>query len=142
MEPRDLLLACLAAAGGEPFQPVHIQKMLFIAQEVVGDATGKPFVFVPYNYGPFCTDVYSTLDALAVDEMVEIIGQPCTPGRIYRSSKKGLEEGQTILGKMDPEASQYLVDLAKWVRSQSFRELVSAVYKEYPAMAERSIFFR
>ena len=66
MNPRDLVLAILAAAEGRPYTPVQIQKAIFIICDQFPSLidAGPGFHFEPYDYGPFDSDVYSELAQL------------------------------------------------------------------------------
>jgi len=121
------------------YDPAQIQKLIFLFQER-GLATGspKPFTFKPHNFGPFDPSVYSVLERLSEDGMVEIVGQPYSKQRCYRLSESGTKSANAALASF-PEA-EYLKQLSEWVRKQSFRSLVAAVYKAFPAMKVNSVF--
>jgi uncharacterized protein YwgA len=139
MTKETLILACLAASDGNSYDPAQIQKLIFLYQEKgLPAADSKPFHFTPYNFGPFDSSVYSTLDALSERGLVEILGQSFSKNRAYRLSAEGEVSGQAAL--RNAPANQYLRDLSSWVRKLSFTALVSAVYKEFPHMKANSVF--
>ncbi len=142
MTQRDLVLACMAAAKGRAYEPVQIQKMLFILQEKLKDFVGEPFEFVAYDYGPFCPEVYSTLDSLAQESLTEQVGDIGGPRREYIGTVDGVEDGDAIIEGLPGDAKDYIVRLSDWVRSQSFRQLIVAVYDAYPDMARNSVLYR
>jgi uncharacterized protein len=80
LNQREVVLAGLAAAGqNTTFTPVQVQKLFFlIDREASHLVNGPHFKFSPYDYGPFDSDVYSTLDGLEREGLVIVL-----PGR-YR----------------------------------------------------------
>ena len=136
----EFVLALMAAADGDAHQPVQIQKLLFLADDKIGSQLGGPFFhFRPYDYGPFDSDVYHTLERLEVDGKVEIIRGGWAK-RTYRLTAEGQRLGEGVMGTLRPGTGEYMKALSAWVRSLSFSELVSAVYKAYPDMRENSVF--
>lgn len=138
MNQKEILLASLAASCGEPYQPVQIQKLIFLFQERA--LKTKIFNFIPYDYGPFDSDIYIQLEELAVEGSVEIIGQPFSKPRLYRLTSKGEKTAKEMLDKLSPPEQEFLIRLSSWVKSLSFAQLVGAIYKDYPAMRENSVF--
>jgi uncharacterized protein YwgA len=138
MTQRDLVLASMAAAGGNQYQPVQIQKLIFLFQKRA--LKTDIFKFIPYDYGPFDPAVYARLDELSQEGIVEIVGQPFTRERKYCLSKEGKSFAQTALDTLPDKEADYLKRLSEWVRSLSFAELVGAVYQAYPEMRENSVF--
>lgn len=142
MNRRDLLLAILAAAEGQPYEPVQVQKATFLVVRNVPALIGEgaSYTFKPYDYGPFDSAVYEEAEGLERDGLAFI--RPSASGRwkTYAASEKGIAEGGRILAGLSPELRQYLVDIARWVRSQSFSGLVTAIYNAYPEMKINSVF--
>jgi hypothetical protein len=142
-ENKAMILAAMAPAEGSPFTPVQIQKLMFLIDEELSPGLGsKLFNFRPYNYGPFDGNVYGCLDALVDSgyiDLVPILGQRW-------SSFKTTEEGQTVgeqkLDQLDPWVKEAIETYSDWVRSLSFTQLVSAIYKKYPEMKSNSVFNR
>src|SRR2546430_78743 len=61
----DYLLLALAEAADGSLMPVQIQKAMFLLKEEAGRDISKTFYkFIPYNYGPFCADIYQDLAIL------------------------------------------------------------------------------
>jgi uncharacterized protein YwgA len=139
MNRPDLLLAALSAAGkGVQYEPVQVQKLFFLIDTEISNLVGGPhFDFQPYDYGPFDSAVYSELEALQARGLVAI-----EQGyyRHYALTDGGYERGAKLLEAMNAGAREFLCAAAKWVRSLSFSELVSAIYKKYPPMRKNSIF--
>jgi uncharacterized protein YwgA len=138
MEQKDLVLACLAAAGGFSYQPVQIQKLIFLFQERT--QKGKIFDFIPFDYGPYDPAIYQRLEELSEAGIVNIIGSPFAKRRLYKLTPLGCEKAKIEFDKLLPKEQEYLIRLSEWVRSLSFAQLVGAIYNEYPAMRQNSVF--
>ncbi len=139
MERRELMLAALSAGSADQFSPVQLQKLFFLIDKKVPHAVGGPhFNFRPYNYGPFDDDIYRELRTLADAGLVSIDAS----GRFatYALTPAGREAGAGLLAQLGPAVDDYLSRLSSWVRQQSFAQLVSAIYREYPDMRANSVF--
>jgi hypothetical protein len=139
MTRKELLQAGLAPARGATHSPVQVQKLFFLIDRSIPEEVGGPhFNFGPYNYGPFDLAVYMELDALAAQGKVEILFN----GRWqeYRLTENGQAEGERLLNGLIERARNYLVRLSAFVRSLTFTQLVSAIYRAYPEMRENSVF--
>lgn len=142
MEPRELILAALAAGGkNASYSPVQVQKLLFLVDregaELVG---GKHFNFIPYDYGPFDRAVYDELDILAEMGLVDVH----TPGRYrkYSLTVDGYRRGGEKLDSLPAHGRSFLGRVAEWIRPLNFEQIVATIYKLYPEMKVRSVFFR
>lgn len=136
----EVVLAALAPAGGTPHTPVQVQKLLFLLDRNLSPSLGgAKFNFQPYHYGPFDRSVYSTLEGLAQQGMVEIT-QNSGNWRDYRLTSEGQVCAGQVLAGLDERARSYIERVSAFVRSLSFPDLVSAIYKAYPEMRERSVF--
>lgn len=131
------MLAVLGAAQGE-FTPVQIQKLFFILDRKAEAQLGRHFDFRPYNYGPYDPAVYHEVQALAARGLAFVDGQ--SRFRRYRITDEGTEAAAPILAGLPGSIQQYIRDVAHFVRSKSFAELVSAIYHEWPEMKANSIF--
>lgn len=139
MTRREIVLAALAAGDGERHDPAEMQKMMFLIDEKIPeDVDGPHFNFKPYNYGPFDKAVYEELEASAVDGLVEIV--PTNRWSEYALTERGLEEGNALLDELPDETRRYLRTLSDFVRSLSFDQLVSVIYRNFPEMRENSVF--
>jgi uncharacterized protein YwgA len=137
----EILLAALSPAGGVPHTPVQVQKLLFLIDRNLAALIGGPkFNFEPYHYGPFDLEVYSTLQELAKQGLVEITRSGEGNWREYRLTPEGQSHGEGALAALDERARHYIQRVSDFVRRLSFTELVSAIYKAYPEMRERSVF--
>lgn len=142
MTRRDLLLSILAAANGQPYEPVQVQKATFLVLAnlpwLVDD--GPAFAFEPYDYGPFDRAVYVEAEQLARNGLAVI--HPSSSGRwkTYAASEAGVAYGRRSLAVLAPEVGQYVEEIARWVRAQEFGNLVRSIYQAYPDMRANSVF--
>ena len=139
MTKKEIILAVLAPAKGSRHTPVQVQKLLFIIdKEIPALVNGPHFNFQPYNYGPFDKAVYDELMELASEGYVETI--PENTWLSYRLTQTGQEEGDRLLGSLQADAQEYIGKASQFIRSLSFSQLVSAIYKAYPEMQVNSVF--
>ncbi len=141
MTRSEYVLAVLSAADGKSHTPVQVQKLFFLLDKKLSHQDDWPrFNFRAWDYGPFDSDVYSEIEGLEARQLVEISRESGAGLRIYRTTPTGQQEGSSLLRKLDIRMSSYIRRLSEWVHKQSFAELVSAVYKEYPEMRVNSVF--
>jgi uncharacterized phage-associated protein len=140
MDRNDILLAALAAGGpGATFSPVQVQKLLFLVDREAHHLVGGPhFNFRPYDYGPFDRAVYDCLDGLSSQGLAEI--RSAGKYRTYNLSAGGFSRGQKSLDGMPANARTFLTEIASWVRTLTFEQLVASIYKAYPDMKVNSVF--
>lgn len=141
MRKKEIILAVLSAAKGAIHTPVQIQKLLFLTDKKIPNLINGPyFTFIPYSYGPFDVEIYDLLEELAQEEDVEIISTPSLRWAKYQLTINGQKKGERILNTLNKKVVEYIKTLSSFVRSLSFAELVSTIYKEFPEMKENSIF--
>jgi hypothetical protein len=141
MTREQLVLAALAASNGATHTPVQMQKLLFLIDNKIPLAVNGPhFNFEPYDYGPFDSKVYDTLERLDLDGLVETVSSSNLRWKKYRTTEHGLEVGRDLLDQLDATTADYIRQLSNWVRSLSFADLVSSIYNAYPEMKAKSIF--
>lgn len=140
MNRHDYILAVLSATGEQTqFSPVQVQKLFFLLDRELSGLVGGPhFDFQPYDYGPFDKNVYTLLGFMEVERLVDLIGG----GRYrkYMLTSEGLRQGRSALAGLPHELQTYIADLSNWVRSLSFSQLVSEIYRLYPDMRANSVF--
>jgi uncharacterized protein YwgA len=138
----DIALIVLSLAEGGPFTPVQVQKSLFLASDKVADAFrhDSRYDFQPYDYGPFDWQVYSDVEELQRRGLVQINQQPGTRWRTYAATERGVAQGRHLARQLTGQQRAVLEKIASLVRSLSFNDLVSAIYRAYPEMRERSVF--
>lgn len=140
MNRHDMVLAGLAAAGeNATLSPVQVQKLFFIIDREIPEAVNGPhFSFTPYDYGPFDSSVYTVLNTLRANGLANEVQHQRY--RQYALTNAGYQEGVAKLATVPEDAQQYIRDVAHWVRSLSFAQLVSAIYQHYPEMKANSVF--
>ena len=141
MTKKDLILAALASSPGATYTPVQVQKLLFlIDRNVPTDIDGPVFNFTPYDYGPFDSSVYTTIERLEESGLAHIEAPAASRWRNYRLTAAGQLAGEALLLALPERIATYIRDLSRFVRAVSFAELVSAIYEAYPEMRARSVF--
>ena len=132
------LMAMAARVRGTRFDPVRIQKLLFLIDREAGaHVDGPHFDFRPYLYGPFDKAVFDELDALR--HAGEVVIHGTGRYRAYILTESGHERGTAALNELAEPVRRYVADVARWVLSLSFGELLPAIYRRYPDMAVNSI---
>jgi uncharacterized protein len=142
MTRSEMLLAILAASGGSPYTPVQIQKAAFLVTRNLPNLVneGPVYEFTPYDYGPFDQNVYADAEIMQHEGRVEIIRQEGARWNRYAASDLGVHHGQQILNVLRERERNYIVSLSRWIRAQTFEQLVKAIYAQYPEMRTNSIF--
>lgn len=143
MRPKDWTLLVLAAANGQPVQPVHLQKALFVLgrQFSLEQLQVEQFYeFEAYDYGPFCSAVYTDAEELAEEGLVEIDQPQSRSYRRYSATTAGMTAAARLRRNISDEVLEYLDRLVQWMLQRSFRQVVSAIYKAFPEMKANSIF--
>jgi hypothetical protein len=138
--PREkFMLAVLSTAPeNTSFTPAQIQKLFFLIDREAAPLAGGPyFRFEPYDYGPFDKAVYDELDYLNRIGLIQVISGRY---RLYALTHEGWTIGVSELPNYDLRAQQYFTACSEWVRSLNFEQLISAIYRKYPDMKEKSIF--
>jgi hypothetical protein len=138
----QIALVVLALANGAPFTPVQVQKALFLASDKAADAFDprSRYDFQPYDYGPFDWQVYSDIEGLERLGLAQVNQQPGNRWRTYMATEAGVTEGRHLADRLSADQRGVLGKIANLVRSLSFNDLVSAIYRAYPHMRERSVF--
>ena len=134
----QIVLAAMAAAGeGVQFDPVRIQKLIFLIEKEAADYVGGPhFDFQPYLYGPFDQAVFDVLGQLQKGNQVRI---QRSHRRTYALTPSGRISGKEELLDFPRLVRDYFENCAQWVLSLSFGQLLSAIYQKYPDMAVNSV---
>jgi hypothetical protein len=135
----DYLLLALAESADGSLTPVQIQKAMFLLKEEAGGDIGKNFYkFIPYNYGPFCSDIYQDLTVLESNGLV--ITDKSKKWPIFTITKNGLEKAKHDSSSLNKSVKKYMPILIGWIKGQTFSSLLQAVYKKYPNYAVNSVF--
>lgn len=140
MDRQEYILAVLSAGGEQAqFSPVQLQKFFFLLDREVPTFVGGPhFNFQPYDYGPFDKTLYHELELMEWQGAINRTGD----GRYrrYMLTADGLQRGRAALESLPDELRRYIADLSRWIRSLSFSQLVSEIYRRYPEMKVNSVF--
>ena len=139
MTRNKAVLAAMAAGGPRAsFDPVQMQKYFFlIDREIPRWVSGPHFRFQPYDYGPFDKEVYTVLDSLTQEDQIRI--DSTGRYRRYSLTDSGLKRGKALLDTLPEPVVRYLIEINRWVRCLSFRQLLAAIYQRYPDMAVKSV---
>lgn len=141
MERRDWLLLTLSVTDGTPLTPVQLQKSLFLLGQNLRDGLGEDYYeFRPYNYGPFCVDIYSDATDLAHEGLVEISRPPGRSWVEYGATPAGLDTARSVKNFVTDHVLEYISTVVTWTRSLTFPQLVSAIYESYPEQRANSVF--
>lgn len=137
--PSEIVLMTMATCvRGTVFEPVRIQKILFLIDREIPELVNGPhFRFRPYQYGPFDRAVFDELEVLRRAGSVAV-GTESRP-RTYSLTDAGLAGGYELLRRTPEEVRSYLRDLTRWVLSLRFGRLLAAIYQRYPEMAAKSV---
>ena len=135
----DILAAAFAAAGpGAAFDPIRVQKLLFLIDREVSERIGGPFFhFRPYHYGPFDRTIYDVIGKLVAtgDARVDFSG----PYPRYLLSGAGYRRGTAVLASFPDPVADYVARASRWVRLMPYRQMLVAIYRQYPDMAVNSV---
>jgi uncharacterized protein len=139
LDARRIALAGLAAAPGMALTRVQAQKLYFLIDRQLADRLDGPaFNFVPYHYGPYDKNVYRILEELAVQGLVALY--PSGARQTFQLTPRGEISASRELASLPQEVSRHIVQLATWVRTLSFSDLITAIYRAYPEMRANSVF--
>jgi uncharacterized protein YwgA len=143
---RDWLILFISLEGApRGLDPVRIQKGLFLFAEETARPAAEKYVFKPHNYGPMSPPIYTDVDSLVEDGLVESVPVEGQTWRRYPPTAAGIKRGRELLPeaiKTDATATEKLFDIKASVANMTFRALLEDVYDRYPEYAERSVFVR
>jgi uncharacterized protein YwgA len=140
MRRQDWLLLVTSAAGERGLTPVQLQKTLFLLGRNFTRQVGSDFYeFAPYNYGPFCVEIYRDAETLQAKGLVDIRHE----GRRwpeYHLTPAGQRRAAQLKKKLAKDLADYIQELVRWTQSLSFPTLVRSIYQSYPEFSENSVF--
>ena len=140
IDKKLIVLASFAASNGKTHTPAQIQKLLFLIDKSIPTMVQGPhFNFKPYDYGPFDQSIYTVLEGLYQEGLVEIVESGQT-WKKYSLTPKGQELGQEVLNSIESKGREFIREISMFVLSLSFPQLISAIYKAYPEMKQNSVF--
>jgi uncharacterized protein YwgA len=138
----DLLLLLLFADGNEceANEPVEgktrLQKELFLSQKMLKDhKIEKPYSFRPYRYGPYCKDIYSDIELLKNDRIINEEQKTDNYGgivRVFNLTSRGIAEVQEMIKKPTIRKQYEIVrGVKKRYNCMSVVDLVEYTHKAY-----------
>jgi len=143
MERKHWTLLVLDNAEGLGLSPLQLQKSLFlIGRNLPGEVGDSYYEFVPYNYGPFDSTIYSDAHKLVDEKLVRMISVEGRNWVYYSITPEGHQVAEQLraTSKVTDRASQYVEKVVKWVQSLSFAQLLSAIYQAFPEYKANSVF--
>lgn len=135
---KDWNLLVIAAAKGKALEPVQLQKALFLLAEKLPLPRHSRYAFRAYDYGPFCAAIYSDAEELQNEGLVVV--EHGGRYRRYYATAEGLDEAKALRQRLDQRSQSYLDEVIRFVRQLSFKELVEAIYEEFPSMRANSVY--
>lgn len=141
MKKKDWTLLALNCSEDKTLSPLQLQKSLFLLGHMYSDAVSNNFYnFVPYHYGPFCLKIYEDLDFLKLKDLISINVDTIRRWKTYSITDKGLNYVDNLKKQIKPEVYNYILEIVKWVKSRSFSQLLSSIYKQFPEFKVNSVF--
>ncbi len=142
MNPIDWTLIAIANAKGN-LEPVQLQKSLFLFGQQLKSRQLKTrsfYRFEPYDYGPFCSAVYSDVEELGRQGLIAIQRPPEARYKLYCATADGKKRAKELERELDDNVAAYARNVIQFTQGLSFDELVSTIYKAYPKMKVNSVF--
>ena len=135
----DIVAAAFAAAGpGVAFDPIRVQKLLFLIDREVSERIGGPFFqFEPQRHGPHDGAVYDAIDKMTAKGEAQV--DSSGPRLHYRLSETGRRRGEEELASLPDPMANYVERVVRWIRLMPYRPMLAAIYRQYPDMAENSV---
>jgi len=143
MTPRAELLLAFLAAGPNRLDPIRIMKGMFIfGQEAPAEWLEgiQMYEFQPYNWGPFCQDIYRDLDELRGRGLVETTEDPGASWKYYNATAAGCALSDDLARYYRTPLLAFLKQIREYTLRHSFEDLLRAVYKKYPKYAVNTVF--
>jgi hypothetical protein len=138
-----VLLVFLRSDDGSELDPVRVMKGLFLlAQKTPSEWLPRSgtYDFEPYYYGPFSSAVYTDLESLHDTGLVECAPVPGRSWCTYSLTSHGASIAEETAKLLDHRLVDYAGRLRSWVSAQTFNDLLTRVYQEYPKYASKSVF--
>ncbi len=145
MRRRDWLLLFAAYQGApDGLDPVRFQKGMFLFSRRAAVPKRSKYDFKPYAYGPMSAEIYSDLDRLVDEGMLERVPVDGKRWSRYKPTEVTFDEGERVLERAADEhvldAARDLFEIKREVSNVGFSELLERVYEAYPEFAVKSVF--
>lgn len=147
MESKTLLpLALLYAADDQQVEGrTRIQKLVFLTQERLGTGESDPFTFIPYDYGPFSTDLLNQLERLEARSFIRIDEERTYGGSkrfTYRLTDAGADYvDRQSFDETDSRVVRTASEVVEEFNDVMLFELLDYVYDRHPKYKERSVLY-
>lgn len=142
MTPTEQLLAFIGSSDGATDR-IRIMKGLFLFTQRVKEGRVQPpppvFQFDAMNYGPCATDIYSALDSLKNDKLIEELPVPGETWSQYKATPAGKSTCASLMLGDNASAYDLIRRMREWCDKQTFTSLLSSVYHAYPDYAKNSV---
>jgi hypothetical protein len=144
MKARNRLLLFIALDGApHGLDPVRLQKGMFLFAQESKVGADEKYSFIPYNYGPMSSAIYSDLDNLVAEGLVEAVPVQGQSWCRYLPTPLGLDRGRELLAQdQSNSAAKQLHAIKQEVATKSFSAVLEDVYERYPDFAAKSVFKR
>ena len=123
-----------------PLDPVRVQKGMFLLSKR-GPARDL-YSFRPYNWGPFSPAIYSDLDELEAQGLIEQRRPAGHSWKMCATTPKGDERARAIAADLSDDDVAWMAQTRRFLTTRSFAKLLEDVYDLYPDFATQSRFRR
>lgn len=141
LEKKEWLLLAVSCAKDGSLSPAQLQKSLFLLGHEFSKEVGRGYYqFIPYNYGPFCKQIYLDAEILSFEGFINIFRLGIHEWTEYSITDKGFKRVNQFKGNVNSKAYSYLNAVVNWARSVTFQELISSIYSKFPEFKKNSVF--
>ena len=130
----------LLAIGNTVIEPIQLQKLMFLFAQESTVPTDEKYDFVPYNWGPCSFEIYDDLEAFFNAGLIERYHIAGKRWCRYALTTDGRSHLRKRLLRLSRPNRLKMYNRRRWVKNQSFEDLLHAVYRQYPEYATRSVF--
>ena len=113
---------------------IKLMKQLFLISKRIE----TELIFRPYDLGPVCFEVYEIIDKLKEEGIVIEVRKGSVSS--YSISKDKIEEAKIRFESLSQDDRTVISEIKENHNDMDSDDLILAIYKEFPAMTERSIF--
>jgi uncharacterized protein YwgA len=133
-------LALLFAGSNDAIDRVRIQKAMFLFAMRSNVSEFQKYEFIPYHYGPFCSQIYRDLEDLVRIGHLETVHREGESSPSYRITMSGERHARFLTDMASENSLGFLRQIRAYVQRLEFGALLRAVYDAYPDYATRSVF--
>lgn len=127
----DFVVSILSLAPEKSLSPVQIQKLFFLLEKRLGI---KHFDFKPHHYGPYDRNLTALL---TFSDKIDIVN-------VNSITYYKVKEGEVAINSnlLSEAQKKFAIEMIKFIKKLSFKELCMSIYKEFPEMAINSVLFK